>query len=78
MTFQHLTTQHKPCVFLGIDPGFNHETGLLDCEIDFRTGTVFVLQERLIDYKNQDATIEDIEREFWQMVRARRTVNMIW
>ena len=57
---------------LGIDPGFNHETGMLDCEIDFRTGTVFVLQERLIDYKNQDATIEDIEREFWQLVRARK------
>lgn len=57
---------------LGIDVGFNHETGLLDCEVDFRTGTVFVLQERLIDYKNQDATIEDIEREFWTLVRSRK------
>lgn len=57
---------------LGIDPGFNHETGMLDCEIDLRSGTVFVLQERLIDYKNQDATIEDIEREFWQMIRSRK------
>lgn len=57
---------------LGIDPGFNHETGMLDCEIDLRTGTVFVLQERLIDYKNQDATIEDIEREFWGLIRERK------
>ena len=57
---------------IGIDPGFNHETGMLDCEVDFRTGTVFVIQERLIDYKNQDATIEDIENMFWEIVRSRK------
>lgn len=60
---------------IGIDPGFNHETGMLDCEVDFRTGTVFVLQERLIDYKNQDATIEDIENMFWEIVRSRKNRN---
>ena len=57
---------------IGIDPGFNHETGMLDCEVDFRTGTVFVIQERLIDYKNQDATIEDLENMFWEIVRSRK------
>ncbi|MBN2221403.1 MAG: hypothetical protein JW708_04290, partial [Vallitaleaceae bacterium] len=61
---------------IGIDPGFNHETGMLDCEIDFRTGTIFVLQEELLDYKNQDATIEDIERKFWEMVRSRKNRAM--
>lgn len=61
---------------IGIDPGFNHETGILDCEVDFRTGTIFVLQERLIDYKNQDATIEDIENAFWELVRSRRNRKM--
>jgi hypothetical protein len=57
---------------IGIDPGFNHETGILDAEIDYRTGTVFIIQERLLDYKNQDATIEDIENVFWEVVRSRK------
>lgn len=57
---------------IGIDPGLNHETGILDCEIDFRTGTTYVIQERLIDYKNQSATVGDIEQAFWDVVRARK------
>ena len=57
---------------IGIDVGFNHETGLLDAEIDLRTGTVFILQEMLLDYKNQGGTIQDIEESYWQMVRSRK------
>ena len=61
---------------IGIDPGFNHETGILDCELDLRTGTLFVLQERLLDYKNQSATVEDIENVFWELVRSRKNRKM--
>lgn len=61
---------------IGIDPGFNHETGMLDVEIDFRTGTLFALQERKIDYKNQSATVGDIAMAFWDMVRSRKNREM--
>lgn len=57
---------------IGIDVGFNHETGILDAEVDLRTGTVFILQEMLLDYKNQGGTIQDIEESYWQMVRSRK------
>ncbi len=61
---------------IGADIGFNHETGFLDCEMDYRTGTLFVIQERLIDYKNQKATIQDIENVFWDLVRSRKNRQM--
>ena len=64
---------------IALDPGLNHETGILDCEIDFNTGTTYVIQENLIDYKNQGATVGDIENAFWTMVRSRknRAVDMV-
>ncbi len=66
---------HQTMRVIGIDPGLNHETGILDAEIDFRTGTVFILQEALIDYKNQGATVEDIEKAFWEIIRSRKNRN---
>jgi hypothetical protein len=61
---------------IAIDVGFNHETGILDAEVDFNTGVLYVLQERLLDYKNQGGTIQDIENVFWELVRSRKKRQM--
>ena len=61
---------------VSIDVGFNHETGILDADIDLNTGTVYVLQEMLLDYKNQGGTIQDIENSFWEIVRSRKNRKM--
>ncbi len=62
--------------FIAIDVGFNHKTGLVDGEIDYRTGEMWFLQEALKDYRNQKATIETIEDEFWRLVRSRKHRQM--
>jgi hypothetical protein len=62
--------------FISIDVGFNHKTGLIDGEVDYRTGKITVLQEAIRDYRNQKATIEDIENEFWKLVRSRKNRQM--
>ena len=60
--------------FIAIDPGANHPTGIVDCDVDFRTGEIWQLGERLLELKDYDVTdrsFTKIEKALWEVINSR-------
>jgi hypothetical protein len=57
---------------IALDKGLNHPNGIIDCDIDFRTGTVYQLQESLLDVKQEDVSNEGIETIYQDVLRIIR------
>ena len=64
---------------MALDKGLNHPNGIIDCEVDFRNGTVYQLQESLLDVKQEDVVnlgIETIYQDVLRIIRQRSDRKM--
>lgn len=66
--FDHTKTERV----IAIDKGLSHPSGITDCEIDFETGTVYQLQESLLDVKAEDVEDKGLETVYLELLRVIR------
>jgi hypothetical protein len=68
LQFDHGKTERV----IAIDKGLSHPSGIVDVEIDFDTGTVYQLQECLLDVKKDDVEDKGLETVYIELLRVIR------
>jgi hypothetical protein len=68
--FDEIKTTYR---VMSLDGGFNHPTGIIDTEVDLMTGTVYQMQEDLLNMKGHDEKdLEYVYEKFLRLVRNRK------
>lgn len=60
---------------IAIDPGASHSTGIVDAEINYETGEIFVLGALKLDLKNEDKkrrNFSELDIAIWEVIRSRK------